>query len=103
MGEPPNKGLTGESHTDARVARIDELIRDLVGGDDTPRGLLREHLEGARFYLLGGIPAEYQFNLKLSESLLGDLDDQDLEGRIRAFLRSERSDSVNASGQRTDA
>lgn len=90
MAEPSNKGVPPEPRSDPAVSRIDELVRDLAGGDDTSRGLLREHLEAARFYLLGDMPAEYRLNLELAEGLVPDLHDEDLQHRIRAFLRSQR-------------
>jgi len=73
------------------LARIEELISDLVGGDETARGLIREHLEAARFYLHGAMPAEYLFNLELAEGLLSELDDKDLQQRIREFVSSQKS------------
>ncbi len=90
MAKPSNKDLLPESRNDPTVARLDELVHDLAGGDGTPRSLLREHLEAARFYLLGAMPAEYQLNLELAEGLLPDIEDKDLQGRIRTFLRNER-------------
>ena len=80
-----------ESRRRSNLARIDELLQDLAGGDDTPKGLMREHLEAARSYLLGAMPSEYQFNLDLADGLVSDLDDKDLQDRIRAFLRDQRS------------
>ena len=91
MTQPSNESGGSETRRSSQLARIEELVRDLVGGDDTPRGLMREHLEAARFYLLGAMPSEYQFNLDLAEGLLSELDDKELQDRIRAFLRSQRS------------
>ena len=82
------------SNTASSTARIEELIRDLVGEDDTAKGLIREHLEAARFYLHGAMPAEYLFNLELAEGLLSELHDQELQHRIREFVRSQRSTAV---------
>jgi len=90
MAQPSNKGLPA-SPRDPDLARIDELVRDLGEGDGTPNAMIREHLEAARFYLLGSMPAEYQLNLELAEGLVSDLDDENLQGRIREFLRSQRS------------
>ena len=79
------------SNENSDLARLEELIRDLVGADDTQKGLIREHLEAARFYLHGAMPAEYLFNLELAEGLLSELGDNDLQHRIREFVRSQRS------------
>ena len=46
------------------LAEIEELTRALDGQSGTPTGLMREHLEAARFYLLGSMPSEYEFSLK---------------------------------------
>jgi hypothetical protein len=35
------------------LERLDSLLRDL---EDTPNAIMREHLEAARYYLLGGMP-----------------------------------------------
>ncbi len=80
-----------ESRRPPELTRIEELVRDLAGGDDTPKGLIREHLEAARFYLLGAMPSEYRFNLEMVESLLSQLDDKELQSRLRDFLQSQRS------------
>ena len=90
MAQESNKGIIPTWPRDSDVARIDELVRDLGEGDRSPNAMIREHLEAARFYLLGSMPSEYQFNLELAEGLVSDLDDQDLQGRIREFVRSQR-------------
>jgi hypothetical protein len=82
---------TSENQRDSDVARIDELIRDLDGDERSPKGLVREHLEAARFYLIGSMPLEYQFNLKLTEELLPQIGDQGLQTRIDRFLRSQKA------------
>jgi hypothetical protein len=40
------------------AARLQELARDLPGESGTPNAVMREHLEAARFYLLGSMPHE---------------------------------------------
>ena len=49
--------------------RLEELVRDLEGRSGAS-ALMREHLETARSYLLGSMPQEYSFNLKLAQHLL---------------------------------
>jgi hypothetical protein len=68
------------------VTRIEALLRDLNGKSDTPDGFMREHLEQARFYLLGSMPEEYRLNLKLARELLPEIEDRSLRDRIAAIL-----------------
>ena len=71
------------------VACIEELVGDLVGETNTPNGLMREHLEEARFYLLGAMPEEYHLNLMLAKGFLPAIEDGDLQTRIGEFLRNQ--------------
>ena len=91
MTQVPEEGRAPDARRDATVARLEELARELAGGDDSPRGLLREHLQAARFYLLGAMPSEYQFSLGLAEELLPEIEEKNLQDRLREFLRSQRS------------
>jgi hypothetical protein len=50
---------------------------------------MREHLDAARFYLLGSMPAEYEFSLKLAADSLPDIEDKELQARVAGFLRSQ--------------
>ena len=79
--------MTPKSQRASDAVRIEQLVRDLVGDDDSPEALMREHLEGARFYLLGSMPAEYALNLKLAEGILPEIKDHDLRTRIRELIR----------------
>jgi hypothetical protein len=72
------------------AARLEELLRDLAGRSGAS-ALMREHLETARSYLLGSMPDEYNFNLKLAKHLLPDIDDKSLQTRVADFLRSQKS------------
>ena len=72
------------------VTRIEELLRGLDGASDTPNGYMREHLEEARFYLLGSMPQEYQLNLKLARQLLPEIEDRNLRNGIAAFLDDQQ-------------
>jgi len=94
MTQPSNEFDSTESRRLSDLARIEELTRELIGGDGTPRALLREHLEAARFYLHGAMPSEYQFNLGLIEGLLPELEDTKLRDRISEFLRSQRDRAI---------
>jgi hypothetical protein len=72
------------------AAHLEELVRDLEGRSGA-YDLMREHLDTARMYLLGSMPREYSFNLKLARRLLPKIDDQCLRTRITDFLRSQKS------------
>jgi hypothetical protein len=65
---------------------LQELIQDLEGRSG-PYELIREHLDAALAYLVGAMPREFAFNLKLVKELLPDLDDGPLRARISAFVR----------------
>jgi hypothetical protein len=71
------------------AALLEELVRDLEGASDTPNGLMRAHLEAARFYLLGCMPEEYRLNLKLARDVLADIEDSGLHTRVAGFLQSQ--------------
>ena len=48
--------------------------------------LLREHLESARTYLLGAMPAEYQFSLSMAREASNCVSDPRLRRKITAFV-----------------
>jgi hypothetical protein len=66
------------------IARLDGLLDELR--KKTQCELLREHLESARVYLVGLIPEEYAFSLKMAEEALNCLSDHDLRERIEDFI-----------------
>jgi hypothetical protein len=72
--------------------RLQQLVQDLEGRPDAA-ALVREHLESARACLLGSMPQEYEFNLKLVNDLVPDLDDESLRTRVADFIRSQRIQS----------
>jgi len=69
---------------------LEVLTQDLEGRSG-PYELIRQHLEAARAYLLGSMPREYRFNLKLVKDLLPDIEDRDLRKRIAGFLRRQEA------------
>ena len=71
------------------IACLEELMRDLPGESGTANGLMREHLEQARFYLIGSMPQEYRFTLGLAEQFLPEIEGQELRTRIASFLHSQ--------------
>jgi len=74
-------------------SRIIELLQDLEGRPDTADGLVREHLEAARFNLFNSMPQEYQFNLESARKALSEIEDSDLRGRVEAFLKDQGTGS----------
>jgi hypothetical protein len=73
------------------VTRIEGMIRDLNGNSDSPNGYMREHLEQARFYLLGSMPQEYGLSLKMARQYLSEIEDGSLRNRIAAFLDDQET------------
>ena len=98
MTQPRNETGTAEARRNHDVtqivaqdtAKIEEFIRALEGESGTPSGLMREHLEAARFYLLGVMPSEYEFNLQLAHAMLTDIEDKELQSRLAAFLHRHK-------------
>jgi hypothetical protein len=77
------------------LAAFDELLA-VLGQERSPENdLVREHLEGARFYLNESSPVELAVNLKLAEESLDGLPDGDLKRRIQTFLDDLRSRKIS--------
>lgn len=89
MGQGSSEARASDSRRVRDIARIEALLRDLHGESDTVTGLMREHLEAARFYLLGSMPHEYGHTLRLARDLSGDIEDKNLQSRVTDFLRSQ--------------
>src|SRR6266566_808063 len=51
------------SLTHVALARLDHLISEVKHAQGGQTNLLLEHLQGARIYLLGAMPDEYEFSL----------------------------------------
>ncbi len=85
------RSLSMAPTNDPNLARLEELIGELEGEDDTPNALVREHLEAARSCVLGSMPAEYHFNLELVEGVSSEIKDKDLRVRLEEFLHSQRA------------
>jgi hypothetical protein len=62
--------------TDARLSVFDELLHVL---EDAPASQqassAAEHAEGARVYLLGAMPEEYELNLKMLRESVNEIPD----------------------------
>ena len=90
MTQRSEEAGTEQSRRNRDAANIEELVRDLAGAESTLNALVREHLDAARFYLLGSMPAEYEFSLKLAADSLPDIEDKELQARVAAFLQSQK-------------
>jgi hypothetical protein len=69
------------------VERLDQLLNELGKETEAQCEVLREHLEGARVYLFGLMPAEYALSLKMAEEMLNCVSDQNLRKRIEDFIK----------------
>ena len=74
---------------------LNELLGELENIPDERVQYLREHLEGARYYVTGAMPAELELNLELAKQSLDALADPALKLRVQHFIdehrRKERS------------
>lgn len=68
------------------LARLDQLIDELSDPRKPQCDLLREHLEAARIYCLGDMPAEYQLNLRLAIESLDCIQDPARRHRMKQTL-----------------
>jgi len=57
------------SLTQVALARLDHLIEEVKHAQGAQIDLLLEHLQGARIYLLGAMPDEYEFSLQEARRL----------------------------------
>ena len=73
------------------LAVLEKLLAELSKEHSPQADFVREHLDGARFYLTGSMPQEMALNLKLAEESLDALPDKDLKSRIQEFLETQRS------------
>ena len=71
------------------IARLDALLDELGKETEAQCEVLREHLESARVYLVGLMPAEYAFSLKMAEEVLNCVSDPNLRKRIEDFIRAD--------------
>ncbi len=73
----------------SELALLDELLSELATETEANSALLREHLESARQYLVGAMPIEYQFNLKLAYEALDSVSDQNLRFKLERFIKRQ--------------
>ena len=81
-------GKRNELAKDVALGNDDELSKDEGPAENNivKGALLREHLESARVYLLGLMPAEYALSLKMAEESLDCVSDSNLRKRIENFI-----------------
>ena len=72
------------------LEKLDGLLLALEHESGDRIELLREHLQGARSYLVGAMPAEYQLNLRLAEKMT-DCVNKELSEALAGFIRAELS------------
>lgn len=64
------------------LARIDHLIHKVTQLSDGQKDLLLEHLQGARTYLLGAMPDEYELNLGAAKEAAAGMTDASLQNLV---------------------
>ena len=73
--------LSGPQKEEA-LATLDHLMANVAQFHDDPSNLLREHLQSARVYLLGGMPEEYGFSLATAKETAAELTDATEQGLV---------------------
>ena len=68
------------------LMHLDELLKDLRKETDANCELLREHLQSARVYLVGLMPTEYAFSLKMAGDALDCVSDHKVRARLEEFI-----------------
>ena len=82
---------TQEQLDQQSLTKLDELMSDLAAANEAQCELLREHLEGARVYLVGCMPVEYRLSLELAEEALNCVTNDELRQRIESFIQNQLS------------
>lgn len=68
------------------LEKLNQILAELEDVPTEDKRLVTEHLEGARYYLTGGMPAEYAFNLKLARESLDSLSNEHMKSQIQEFI-----------------
>jgi hypothetical protein len=90
MSPRPNDARSLSSQTQNAVAQLERLIEAVTSNTSDPQALLCEHLNSARFYLLGGMWDEYRLSLQLLTSATPPLKDEALRERVTGFVESQK-------------
>ena len=75
--------------TSKDLAELDHLLEELTGETDAQCELLREHLEGARAYLVGCMPTEYALSLQMADEALNCVSNRHLRASVEHFIQSQ--------------
>ncbi len=74
--------------------RLDELLAELRDAKESHCDMLREHLESARSYLIGAMPAECLLSLRLANETLDCVSNEDLRHRAAELIKSLRATKI---------
>jgi len=74
--------------TSEDLGRLDEILENLGSEHEAQCELLREHLESARTYLVGAMPAEFELSLKMAKETLNCVSNAELRSRIEDFIQA---------------
>lgn len=74
--------------TSEDLVRLDEFLEELGAESEAQCELLREHLESARTYLVGSMPAELDLSLRMAREALNCVSNPELRSRLEDFIQS---------------
>jgi len=89
MSPRPNDARPLSSQINNAVAQIESLLQAVTSHTGDSEALLCEHLNSARFYLVGGMWDEYRLSLELLTSATSQLKDEALRERVTGFVESQ--------------
>jgi hypothetical protein len=74
---------------ETNLSKMDDLLAVLLLGQVSEENrLTQEHIQGARTYLLGGMPREYRLNLEMARDSASQIPDQNTRERAERILES---------------
>jgi hypothetical protein len=82
------------AETNAQLTQIEDLMASVESSNDARAGLLREHLQSARCYLLGAMPVEYVTTLELAQKNVDGLSDARLRHKAKQMLTAILEDHL---------
>ncbi len=77
-----------DAQTSEDLNRLDGFLEDLGAETEAQCELLREHLESARTYLVGSMPAEFELSLQMAREGLNCVSNQELRSNLEEFIQS---------------
>ncbi len=81
------RGRMENVRTSEELGRLDEFLEQLGGETEAQCELLREHLEAARTYLVGSMPAEFELSLQMAREALNCVSNRELRLRLEDFIQ----------------